>query len=240
MRIIVISAPDFLPGEAEAVAALLEAGAWRVHVRKPAAGSDSIARLLEHIPAALYSRISLHDHHELAARFGVGGVHLNGRNPSVPDGFGGLVSRSCHSIAELSQYSSVCDYMFLSPIFDSISKSGYTSRFSLEEIRRRIAADVGAAGVGVDAGISGTAGPMDGMSSDGECPDGVHGNVDGRSVDWGRVFALGGVFPDNIRLLEETGFGGAAVLGCIWEPFRLDHNCAALSERLRNLMSPAY
>ncbi len=214
-----ISAPDFLPGEAEAVTALLEAGAWRVHVRKPAAGSDSIARLLEHIPAALYSRISLHDHHELAARFGVGGVHLNGRNPSVPAGFGGLVSRSCHSMEELLEYGSVCDYMFLSPIFDSISKSGYASRFSLEEIRRRIVA-------GSDVATA----RMDVMSSDGNC----------RSVDWGRVFALGGVCPDNVRLLEDVGFGGAAVLGCIWEPFRLDHNCAALSERLRNLMNFAY
>ena len=214
MRIIVISAPDFLPGEAEAVTALLEAGAWRVHVRKPAAGSDSIARLLEHIPAALYSRISLHDHHELAARFGVGGVHLNSRNPSVPDGFGGMVSRSCHSIAELSQYSSVCDYMFLSPIFDSISKSGYVSRFSLEEIRRRIVA-------GSDVATA----RMDVMSSDGNC----------RSVDWGRVFALGGVCPDNVRLLEDVGFGGAAVLGYLWEPFRQDHDIAALSARFRRL-----
>ena len=209
-----ISAPDFLPGEAEAVTALLEAGAWRVHVRKPAAGSDSIARLLEHIPAALYSRISLHDHHELAARFGVGGVHLNSRNPSAPDGFGGLVSRSCHSISELSQYGPVCDYMFLSPVFDSISKSGYTSRFSLEEIRRRIVA-------GSDVATA----RMDVMSSDGNC----------RSVDWGRVFALGGVCPDNIRLLEETGFGGAAVLGYLWEPFRQDHDIAALSARFRRL-----
>ncbi len=209
-----ISAPDFLPGEAEAVTALLEAGAWRVHVRKPAAGSDSIARLLEHIPAALYSRISLHDHHELAARFGVGGVHLNSRNPSVPDGFGGMVSRSCHSISELSQYGPVCDYMFLSPVFDSISKSGYTSRFSLEEIRRRIVA-------GSDVATA----RMDVMSSDGNC----------RSVDWGRVFALGGVCPDNIRLLEETGFGGAAVLGYLWEPFRQDHDIAALSARFRRL-----
>ena len=214
-----ISAPDFLPGEAEAVTALLEAGAWRVHVRKPAAGSDSIARLLEEFPQCYRSRLSLHDHHELAENCGVGGVHLNSRNPSAPDGFGGLVSRSCHSIAELSQYSSVCDYMFLSPIFDSISKSGYNSRFSLEEIRRRIVA-------GSDVATA----RMDVMSSDGNC----------RSVDWGRVFALGGVCPDNIRLLEETGFGGAAVLGYLWEPFRQDHNCAALSERLRNLMNPAY
>ena len=125
MRIIVISAPDFLPGEVEAVTALLEAGAWRVHVRKPAAGSDSIARLLEEFPQCYRSRLSLHDHHELAENCGVGGVHLNSRNPSAPDGFGGLVSRSCHSISELSQYGPVCDYMFLSPIFDSISKRGF-------------------------------------------------------------------------------------------------------------------
>lgn len=230
MRIIVISAPDFLPGEAEAVTALLEAGAWRVHVRKPAAGSDSIVRLLEAVPKCCRDRLSLHDHHELATRFGVGGVHLNSRNPSVPAGFGGLVSRSCHSMEELSEYGSVCDYMFLSPIFDSISKSGYTSRFSLEEIRRRIAADVGAAGVGVDAGISGTAGPMDVMSSDGNC----------RSVDWGRVFALGGVCPDNIRLLEEAGFGGAAVLGYLWEPFRQDHDVEAMFKRIQDLIGPAY
>lgn len=214
MRIIVISAPDFLPGEAEAVTALLEAGAWRVHVRKPAAGSDSIARLLEEFPQCYRSRLSLHDHHELAENCGVGGVHLNSRNPSAPDGFGGLVSRSCHSISELSQYGPVCDYMFLSPVFDSISKSGYTSRFSLEEIRRRIVA-------GSDVATA----RMDVMSSDGNC----------RSVDWERVFALGGVCPDNIRLLEETGFGGAAVLGYLWEPFRQDHDIAALSARFQRL-----
>ena len=219
-----ISAPDFLPGEAEAVTALLEAGAWRVHVRKPAAGSDSIARLLEEFPQCYRSRLSMHDRHELAARFGVGGVHLNSRNPSVPAGFGGLVSRSCHSISELSQYGPVCDYMFLSPVFDSISKSGYTSRFSLEEIRRRIAAC-----------SAGTAGPMAGMSSDGELSGRDQGNGDCRPVDWERVFALGGVCPDNIRLLEETGFGGAAVLGYLWEPFRQDHDIAALSARFRRL-----
>lgn len=229
MRIIAISAPDFLPGEAAALTALLDAGAWRVHVRKPEADAESIARLLEEFPQCYRSRLSLHDHHELAENCGVGGVHLNSRNPSVPDGFGGMVSRSCHSIAELSQYSSVCDYMFLSPIFDSISKSGYVSRFSLEEIRRRIAAC-----------SAGTAGPMAGMSPDGELSGRDQGNGDCRPVDWERVFALGGVCPDNIRLLEDVGFGGAAVLGYLWEPFRQDHNCAALSERLRNLMNPAY
>ena len=198
MRVIVITDPEFLPGEAEAVTALLDAGAWRVHVRKPGAHAEDVSALLDVVPERYYSRISLHDCHDLALRYGLGGVHLNSRNPVPPSGFAGLVSRSCHSFSELSEYLSTCDYLFLSPIFNSISKWGYSSHFSLEDIK----------------------------SNSGIVND--------------RVFALGGVSADNIGLLPDVGFGGAAVLGYIWEPFRLDHNCAALSERLGNLMNSAY
>ena len=136
MRTVVITDPEFLPGETQAVTALLEAGAWRVHVRKPGADAAEVEALLEKLPELYRQRISLHDCHELAARYGVGGVHLNARNPLPPQEFTGMVSRSCHSFEELAEYAPVCDYMFLSPIFDSISKKGYVSRFPLEEIRR--------------------------------------------------------------------------------------------------------
>ena len=135
MKIVVITAPDFLPGEAEVIVRLLDAGAWRVHVRKPAADATGTAQLLEALPAEYRSRVSLHDHHDLASALGVGGVHLNSRNPRPPAGFSGAVSRSCHSIAEVEEYGGGCDYMFLSPVFDSISKAGYMSNFSLKEIR---------------------------------------------------------------------------------------------------------
>ena len=198
MRVIVITDPEFLPGEAEALTALLDAGAWRVHVRKPGAHAEDVSALLEAVPERCYSRISLHDCHDLALRYGLGGVHLNSRNPVPPSGFAGLVSRSCHSFEELGRYAGKCDYMFLSPVFDSISKRGYSSHFSLEDIKSR-------------PGI---------VSS--------------------RVFALGGVSAGNIGLLSDAGFGGAAVLGYIWEPFRQDHDITGLTERFRNLMNPVY
>ena len=135
MRTVVITDPEFLPGETQAVTALLEAGAWRVHVRKPGADAAEVEALLEKLPERYRQRISLHDCHELAARYGVGGVHLNARNPLPPQEFMGMVSRSCHSFGELAECAPVCDYMFLSPIFDSISKKGYVARFPLEEIR---------------------------------------------------------------------------------------------------------
>ena len=43
----------------------------------------------------------------------------------------GMTGRSCHSIEEVKNSTDV-DYCFLSPIYDSISKKGYTSHFSAE------------------------------------------------------------------------------------------------------------
>ena len=135
MRTVVITEPAMLPYEAEVIPRLLDAGVWRVHVRKPGAEEVAVARLLEEIPPKYRKRLSLHDCHALARIYGVGGVHLNRRAPLPPEGFRGLISRSCHSLEELLVYKDSCDYMFLSPVFDSISKQGYKSRFTLEEIR---------------------------------------------------------------------------------------------------------
>lgn len=40
------------------------------------------------------------------------------------------MSRSCHSLDEVKAWKSHCAYVFLSPIYDSISKQGYRSAFS--------------------------------------------------------------------------------------------------------------
>lgn len=139
MKVIVITKPEYFEGEAEQIASLLLNGkdGWSVdwvHVRKPGTAQEQMVALLEAVPQSLRSRLVLHDCHELAERYGVHGVHLNGRNPRPPVGWAGSVSRSCHSIAEVREWSQRCDYVSLSPIFDSISKQGYHSAFSREDI----------------------------------------------------------------------------------------------------------
>ncbi len=77
----------------------------------------------------------LHDHFELAMEYGLRGIHLNSRNPYFHKGWKGAVSRSCHSISELAECKKEAyDYMSLSPIFDSISKEGYKSAFTREQL----------------------------------------------------------------------------------------------------------
>ena len=101
MRYIAITREAFLPAEAEAVALLLDGGFARVHLRKSAATEEQMRAFIERLPGRLYDRLTLHDRHELAAEYGLGGVHLNGRNPQPPADFRGTVSRSCHSLEEL-------------------------------------------------------------------------------------------------------------------------------------------
>ncbi len=118
-RIIVITDEKFLIGEAEAIVALLEAKAFRVHINKPQATTDEVRCLLQQIPEKYYIYLSLHDHFELAAVFAGVGVHLNSLHPDAPSDFEQCVSLSCNTSEELEKNKPYCYYLFLGPVFDS-------------------------------------------------------------------------------------------------------------------------
>ena len=136
MNLIILTTPNFLPDEAEVLTALLSHGLYRLHLRKPGCTEAELDALIRQLPPAYYPRISLHDHFPLQARYHLGGIHLNSRNPDVPTGFQGLVSRSCHTLEEAARYAPLTDYYFLSPIFDSISKQGYRAGFTEQQLRQ--------------------------------------------------------------------------------------------------------
>ncbi len=139
MELIAITPPEILENEVRRIVQLLDGGKIsRIHIRHPRVDERIIRKLLESIPPMYYPRLSLHDSHHLAAEYCLGGVHLNGRNPMVPGDFTGLVSRSCHSAGEVYD-SEGLDYVFLSPVFDSISKPGYQSAFAPAELRNILA-----------------------------------------------------------------------------------------------------
>lgn len=130
MKWIVITSPDFVPGEATFIDLLFRCGLDLLHLRKPDASVDDCRRLLNEIPREWHNRIVTHDYFQLADEFPLYGVHLNRRNPVPPIGFRGSISRSCHSLDEVMENKPQCNYVFLSPVFNSISKEGYESPFS--------------------------------------------------------------------------------------------------------------
>lgn len=135
---IVITLPHFFDGEAEQIAQLLRRGDIDlIHLRKPQATRDELEELIRTIPEELHQHLVLHDHHTLAVSYQLKGIHLNSRNPYPPEGWKGQVSISCHSLEELAEKKRhPFTYLSLSPIFDSISKQGYHSAFTIEDIAK--------------------------------------------------------------------------------------------------------
>ncbi len=135
--LIAITLPHFFDNEGERISTLLQSGVFdRVHLRKPGGEEREMRNLIESIPPRLHSRLSMHDFHEVATDYGCG-IHINARNPQPPEGFNGIISRSCHSLSEISTHTAE-DYLFLSPIYPSISKPGYRPGFDISSLKGKL------------------------------------------------------------------------------------------------------
>ena len=146
MNHIVISSPNELEKEVPQVIGLFKAGLKIYHLRKPKFTKQQMAQYINEIPTKYHNRIMLHSFHKLAAKHKLRGVHLSKRhkkkgfknkikikwflikNPSLK------VSTSFHSISSLKQDKRNYDYVMISPVFDSISKKGYSAAFNLKTL----------------------------------------------------------------------------------------------------------
>ena len=151
MKLIAITKPYFYEGEAAVIRRLLESGFDFIHLRKPCTDVacrnectdvarrvhiDCICNILNELSSEERSRIVVHDYPELYYEFSLKGIHINKNIVKYPEGYQGFKTRSCHSLEEVMLYKDDFDYVFLSPIFDSISKQGYKSAFTQDELRR--------------------------------------------------------------------------------------------------------
>lgn len=141
MKLIIITTETFFEGETEAINLLFDNGLDTLHIRKHFASPDETEFFIRQIKSEFHPRIVLHDYYSLAELYGLKGIHLNKRNqmiPKLPNGtLSSLrilsISRSCHTFEDI-QESMKCDYVFLSPIFDSISKTGYKQAFVPQQL----------------------------------------------------------------------------------------------------------
>ena len=184
MKLILITPPTYFVEEDKIITALFEEGLDILHLRKPDTAPMYAERLLTLIPEQYRKRIVVHGHFYLKEEFQLKGIHLNHRNPTPPEGYKGHISRSCHSLEEVAACKKECNYVFLSPVFDSISKQNYNASYTPAELRKAHKAGI------IDK----------------------------------KVIALGGIDTDNIMEVKNYGFGGAAILGALWNKFDLCNN----------------
>lgn len=136
MKIIAITSPEVIEADEYIIKVLIKQGIDIVHLRKPDSSIDECRNLLAKLTDKERGKIVVHDYPQLYYEFSLMGIHINKNITSLPEGYSGVKTRSCHSLEEVQMYKDDYDYLFLSPIFDSISKKGYQSNFTDEKLRQ--------------------------------------------------------------------------------------------------------
>lgn len=138
--VIIITPPRSLPDEESIVNRLFENGLHLLHLRKPGADRETLENFIRGIAPRFRERVIVHDHFELVEEYGLKGIHLKHDQAATftereryPH-----VSVSCHSFEEIGSLAFTPDYVFLSPVFDSISKPGYNTAFDLNLLKEKL------------------------------------------------------------------------------------------------------
>jgi len=147
MVVIVLSPAKKMTGEEEIVTKLFDNGLEIYHLRKPEFSTKDLTAFLNNIPQKYWNRIVIHSKYKLAIKFGLKGIHVNKRKRKSklrkflsfwyyklkrPDLH---VSSSFNNLSSIFHDRSNYNYVFLSPIFDSITNSGYQSAFGHHNLK---------------------------------------------------------------------------------------------------------
>ena len=134
---IVITAETNHPNEEKILHALVRAHGITIHVRKPNFTEEEY-RLYLTCYASIRSHMVIHEHHSLATEFTVKGIHLKERDRKHVieiDNNVRIISTSIHSIDDAINLTASFEYIFYSPLFESISKENYGSNNTEQALR---------------------------------------------------------------------------------------------------------
>ncbi len=133
--LIVISNPAPVANEPAIINALFEEGLELLHLRKPMLAMDEVRILIDSIHPKYRHQIALHQYHELAMDAGINRLHFTGtKRTATGDNAlmtlktnNTILSTSIHDAETYCSLSPCFGYAFFGPVFNSISKQGYTS-----------------------------------------------------------------------------------------------------------------
>ena len=138
MKLIVISPPNNHRNEQETLEKLFALDLEYFHLRKPGFPEEEYKKYLNLIPNQYLNRVVIHNHHQLIEKYPLKGIHYTHYTNNfkyLDPQFNFQRSKACHSLSEIPTNPSLYQYVFLSPIYDSISKQGYKSKFKLSEVK---------------------------------------------------------------------------------------------------------
>ena len=150
MQLIAITKSSYFEEEAQQIQDLFEAGLDILHIRKKNTSKRKLVKLLNAIPEKYHGRIVLHLHHGLALKYALLGIHLTRRHKKHRfktflkcwyfkfKKSDVIITTSFHGLDELRKKDNTYTYVFLSPVFDSVSKKGYLTPFNSNALKKQL------------------------------------------------------------------------------------------------------
>ncbi|MGZ5304675.1 MAG: thiamine phosphate synthase [Bacteroidia bacterium] len=148
MKLIVITSEHHFDKEHEQIKKLFKAGLNTLHVRKPTYSRKRMKAFIAEIPEKYHKKLVLHSHHSLAFKYKIKGIHFteNHRKSFIKHLFAYRfykifrpelqLSASYHHIKEVEKLSAnKYKYVFLSPVFQSISKDNKKKGMDMSRIQ---------------------------------------------------------------------------------------------------------
>ncbi|PQJ20696.1 thiamine phosphate synthase [Tenacibaculum sp. SG-28] len=137
--IVLISPEQNVTEEHYILQQLFENGLQYFHLRKPGKNITYYRNYLNKIDSQYHAKIVLHEYHELQKDFGLRGIHIKEyKRKLLQDSLqdycdayraeGCSISSSFHELLDVESATFNFDYYFLSPVFNSITKKGYSGR----------------------------------------------------------------------------------------------------------------
>lgn len=139
--IIVITPEEIVPNETEIINELFQEGLDLLHIRKPFINSEELANFIQKINLEFHSQLVLHNHFDLAKGFKISRFHFkeaDRQNNLFKSFTDQIISTSVHDIETFNELNEEWEYVFISPVFPSISKKGYGENSTvLTDIKKR-------------------------------------------------------------------------------------------------------
>lgn len=146
MLIVITFERDF-PNEKQIIKTILESPYVTLHVRKPNFSVEQLRHWLDDFSKEQTCKMMLHQHHNLAQEYSVKGLHFSEKEKqkymlTTQQKYASnlMLSAAFHNVADATQQE-LFSYALLSPVFDSISKEGYSGKhFSIQKARKSVIA----------------------------------------------------------------------------------------------------
>lgn len=143
MNLIIVTPEIDHPQETDLINTFFSNGLLKLHLRKPFFTLSDYRNFLNRIDPKYHSRISVNGNFSLLNEFSGLGIHVTSQVreeaffPKIIDLLEpSTISTSFHSWNEIEDNHYPFDYVFISPVFNSISKKGYKASIDLSRVKQ--------------------------------------------------------------------------------------------------------